>query len=314
LIMRNNKLIIGTQPGQVIMKSILAEVRKGRPLISDGAWGTMLQARGLQAGECPELWNITRRADVFAIARSYSEAGADIILTNSFGGSPLMLGRYGLRERTAELNEAAALISREAAGADKYVFGSLGPSGVILMMGEASQEEVYGGFFLQAQALKQGGVDALCVETMSALDEADIAIRAARDATGLEVACTFSFEKTPSGEYRTMMGVSPAEMVQAVKKAGASIIGTNCGNGFDQMTEIVREIRSVDAVTPILVQANAGKPFVKNGVITYPDTPEMMAALLDDLILNGANIIGGCCGTTPAHIRALTNALRISEA
>jgi 5-methyltetrahydrofolate--homocysteine methyltransferase len=293
------------------MKSLLAEIRKGKPLISDGAWGTFLQARGLQPGECPELWNITHREDVFAIAKSYIDAGADMILTNSFGGSPLKLSHFGLSERTAELNETAAIISREAAGTEKFVLGSIGPSGAILLMGEVSEQELYDGFFLQAQSLKKGGVDAICVETMSAIDEACVAVRAAKESTGLEVVCTFTFEKTAIGEYRTMMGVSPTEMVQVIKEAGASVIGTNCGNGFEQMIGVVKEIRSVDTVTPILVHANAGKPVINDGIVSYPDTPEMMAGTMQKLIAEGANIVGGCCGTTPAHIRALANAIRV---
>jgi 5-methyltetrahydrofolate--homocysteine methyltransferase len=181
----------------------------------------------------------------------------------------------------------------------------------MLMMGEISEETLYDGFCVQAEALKKGGVDAICIETMSALDEACLAIRAACKSTGLEVVCTFTFEKTLSGEYRTMMGVSVAEMVQAVKEAGASIIGSNCGNGFDQMIDIVREIRNIDAVTPILVHANAGKPIFQDGKTVFPETPEMMAAKVRDMIKSGANIIGGCCGTTPTHIQRLVDAVRI---
>jgi 5-methyltetrahydrofolate--homocysteine methyltransferase len=257
------------------------------------------------------LWNITHRSDIFAIAKSYIDAGADMILTNSFGGSPSKLKHYGLQDRTAELNETAAAISREAAGADHLVLGSIGPTGVMLMMGEISEETLYRGFCIQAEALKKGGVDAVCIETMSALDEACLAIRAARESSGLEVACTFTFEKTISGEFRTMMGVSPAEMVQAVKEAGASVLGTNCGNGFDQMIDIVQEIRSIDPIIPILVHANAGKPVFQDGKTVFPETPEMMAAKVQDLIKSGANIIGGCCGTTPAHIQGLVHAMRV---
>jgi 5-methyltetrahydrofolate--homocysteine methyltransferase len=292
------------------MKSLLAALRREKVLVSDGAWGTFLHERGLQPGECPELWNVTHRQDVFAIAKSYVDAGADIILTNSFGGSPIKLAHYNLKERTAELNEAAAVISREAAGPDHFVLGSIGPTGVVLMTGEVSEQELYDGFSLQAASLKKGGVDAVCVETMSALDEASVAIRAAKEATGLEVVCTFTFEKTISGEYRTMMGVSPAEMVQAVKEAGAAVIGTNCGNGFGPMIEIVKEIRKVDPVTPILVHANAGKPVIKDGVTVFPDTPEIMSGKVHELVYSGANIIGGCCGTTPEHIRALADEIR----
>jgi 5-methyltetrahydrofolate--homocysteine methyltransferase len=292
------------------MRSLLTTLKNGKILVSDGAWGTFLHQRGLQAGECPELWNITHRTDVSAIAKSYIDAGADIILTNSFGGSPLKLKHYGLQDRTTELNEAAAAISREVAGPDHLVLGSIGPTGVMLMMQEVSEQEIYNGFRIQAESLKRGGVDAICIETMSDIDEACIAIRAARESTGLEIACTFTFEKTIAGEYRTMMGISPTDMVHAVREAGAVVIGTNCGNGFEQMIDIVREIRKVDQNTPVLVHANAGKPILKEGKTFFPETPEMMASKVKDLIKCGANIIGGCCGTTPEHIRALVKATR----
>ncbi len=292
------------------MTSLLKALKSGRILVSDGAWGTMLQERGLQAGECPELWNITRRDDVLAVARSYVQAGADMILTNSFGGSPIKLSHYGLQDRAVELNEAAAAISREAAGNDRFVLGSVGPTGEMLMMGQVTEESVYDGFRIQAEALKKGGVDAILVETMSAIDEATIAIRAAKEATGLEIICTFTFDKTPKGGYRTMMGVSPADMVKAVKEAGASIIGANCGNGFDQMVEVVREIRKADPSTPVLVHANAGLPVIEDGKVVYTETPAAVAVMARELAKCGANIIGGCCGTTPDHIRALVKELK----
>ena len=267
-----------------------------------------MHQRGLQAGECPELWNVTHRDDVLAIARSYIEAGADLILTNSFGGSPAKLEHYHLQDRTAELNEAAAAISREAAANDHFVLGSVGPTGKMLMMSDITEDALLEGFRIQVQALKKGGADAICVETMSAIDEASLAIRAAREAE-MEVAVTFTFEKSATGEFRTMMGVSPTEMVSALKAAGATIIGSNCGNGFNQMIEIVCEIRKVDATIPVLVHANAGMPQYQAGKTVFPETPEMMAAKVQDLIDSGANIIGGCCGTTPAHIRALRQAI-----
>lgn len=292
------------------MKSLVEALKAGKILVSDGAWGTMLQERGLQPGECPELWNVTRREDVFAVAKGYIDAGADMILTNSFGGSPIKLAHYGLEGRAAELNEAAAAISRKAAGDSRFVLGSMGPTGEMLMMGQVTEDAVYDGFKLQASALKKGGVDAILVETMSAIDEATIAIRAAKDATGLEVICTFTFDRTVTGEYRTMMGVSPAEMAKAVRDAGASIIGANCGNGFDQMIDVVKEIRKADASTPVLVHANAGLPVIEDGKLIYTETPEIVAVKARKLAESGANIIGGCCGTTPAHIRALVKELK----
>jgi len=292
------------------MKSLLSEIKKGKALVSDGAWGTFLHKRGLQPGECPELWNLTHREDVFAIAKSYIDAGADMILTNSFGGHPLKLAHYDLNERTIELNKAAAAISREAAGDDHFVLGSMGPSGVMLMMGEVSEQELFDGFAIQAEALKNGGVDAICVETMSAVDEASIAVKAAKEATGLEVVCTFTFEKKMGDHYRTMMGVTPLEMATAIKDAGADIIGANCGNGFEQMIEIVRDIRSFDNSTPVLIHANAGLPIYKDGQTVFPETPEMMAARINDILKCGANIIGGCCGTTPEHIQAIAKEIK----
>lgn len=292
------------------MSSILKALQEGKVLVSDGAWGTMLYQRGLQPGECPELWNVTHRQDVFAVGKSYIDAGADIILTNSFGGSPVKLDHYGLKERTFELNKAAAEISREAAGDDHFVLGSIGPTGEMIMMGNISEDEMSDGFSLQAEALKAGGVDAICVETMSAADEASIAIRAAKEATGLEIICTFTFEKTSANEFRTMMGITPAEMVTVVKEAGASIIGTNCGNGFERMIDVVKEIRKVDKETPVLVHANAGLPVYKAGKTIFPDTPEMMSERVLELVNSGANIIGGCCGTTPAHIHALASKIK----
>jgi len=291
------------------MKSLLKVLNTGKILISDGAWGTLLQGRGLQPGECPELWNITHRTDVLSIAQSYVDAGADIILTNSFGASPSKLRHYELDDRTAEINQAAAQISREASGEKGFVLGSMGPTGVILMMGDVPEETLYEGFCIQAKALEKGGVDGVCIETMSALDEACLAVRAVKESTSLEIACTFTFEKTVSGNFRTMMGVSPSEIVGALIEAGAAIIGTNCGNGFDGMVDIVEEIRRIDSKIPVLVHANAGKPVIQDGKTVFPETPEMMAAKIDKLIHAGANIIGGCCGTTPDHIRALAEAI-----
>ncbi len=292
------------------MERIVEQVRKGRVLVSDGAWGTFLQEKGLQPGECPELWCVTHRKDVLEIAQSYITAGADMILTNSFGGTSFKLDSFGLADRTAELNTAAAAISREAAGPDKHVLGSMGPTGKMLLMGDVTEKELYNSFSQQAAALEKGGADAACIETMSALDEAGIVIKAVRENTGLEVICTFTFERTSQGDYRTMMGVSPADAAQACIEAGADIIGANCGNGFDRMVEVVGEIRKAAPSAPILVHANAGMPVMRDGKVVFPDTPEMMAAAAPKLIAAGAGIIGGCCGTTPAHIAAIVKAVR----
>jgi len=177
-------------------------------------------------------------------------------------------------------------------------------------MGDVAEEEIYGAFREQALALEEGGADACCIETMTALDEACIAVKAARENTKLEVVCTFTFDKTIDATFRTMMGVSPAEMASALVKAGAHIFGTNCGNGMAQMIEIVREIRATDKTTPVLVHVNAGLPQNRDDGIFFPETPAMMAEMVPEIIAAGANIIGGCCGTTPEHIAAIVRAVK----
>jgi 5-methyltetrahydrofolate--homocysteine methyltransferase len=290
-------------------QSIVAAVKAGRILVSDGAWGTFLQKKGMQPGECPELWCVTRRNDVMDIARGYIEAGSDMIETDSFGGTRCKLAHFGLADRTAELNQVAAAISREAAGPDKWVIASVGPTGMMTAMGDVTEADFYAFFKEQVVALEAGGADAICIETMSALDESVAAIRAARENTGCEVICTLTYERTRQGTYRTMMGVSPTEAARATVEAGAHIIGTNCGNGMDRMLEIVRELKLAAPTTPIMVQANAGLPKNENGVDVFPETPSDMAARVAELVASGAVIIGGCCGTTPAHIAALKQAV-----
>lgn len=284
------------------MKKILAEVQTGKILVSDGAWGTFLQQKGLKPGECPEQWNVTRPVDVQNIARSYFDAGADMVETNSFGGSRFKLAKYGFEDKVFEFNKAAAENSRQAAGPDRYVLGSIGPTGKLLLMEEVTEDELYEAFKEQAMALEAGGVNAIMVETMTDLDEARIAVKAAKENTSCEVFCTMTFEKIIGGGYRTMMGISPAEMAESLVEAGADLIGTNCGNGMEDMIGMVKEIRSVNSSIPILVHANAGMPRLENGVTTFPETPEDMASRVKDIISAGANIVGGCCGTTPAHI------------
>lgn len=284
------------------MKKILAEVQTGKILVSDGAWGTFLQQKGLKPGECPEQWNVTRPGDVQNIARSYFDAGADMVETNSFGGSRFKLAKYGFEDKVFEFNKAAAENSRQAAGPDRYVLGSIGPTGKLLLMEEVTEDELYEAFKEQAMALEAGGVNAIMVETMTDLDEARIAVKAAKENTSCEVFCTMTFEKIIGGGYRTMMGISPAEMAESLVEAGADLIGTNCGNGMEDMIGMVKEIRSVNSSIPILVHANAGMPRLENGVTTFPETPEDMASRVKDIISAGANIVGGCCGTTPAHI------------
>ena len=291
------------------MKKITDVLKTGRKLVSDGAWGTFLYQKGLKAGDCPDEWSITHYDVVKDIARSYAEAGADMVQTNTFGANRFKLQHFGLHDRAAEINEAAARASREAAGDDQYVIASIGPTGKMLLMGDVTEEELYDCFREQAVALEKGGADAVCIETMSDADEAVQAIRAAKKNTNLEVIATFTFERTLQGEYRTMMGLSPSDTIRAAIDAGADVVGTNCGNGMERMVDIVKEIRTEFPDTFILVQANAGLPVLVEGISVFPETPEMMAACVPALLDAGANIIGGCCGTTPAHIRAIKEAI-----
>jgi 5-methyltetrahydrofolate--homocysteine methyltransferase len=283
------------------MGKIIDQIKTGKILVSDGAWGTFLQQKGLKLGECPEEWNITHPDEVFDIAKSYIDSGADMIETNSFGGTIFKVEKYGLGDKVFELNKAAAEISRKAAG-DKFVIGSVGPTGKILMMGDVTEEELYDAFKEQVKGLEAGGVDAIMIETMTDLDEARLAIRAAKENTNCEFFCTMTFDKTVQGEFRTMMGISPTEMVNALIEAGADLIGANCGNGIADMIGIVEEIRKANSEIPVLVHANAGMPHYHDGQTVFPETPDEMALLVPKIIAAGANVIGGCCGTTPAHI------------
>jgi 5-methyltetrahydrofolate--homocysteine methyltransferase len=291
------------------MGKILTKIEQNGVLVSDGAWGTFLHELGLQAGECPESWNLSRPEEVLKVARGYVEAGADVILTNSFGGSPSKLKVYGFGDKTYEINRAAAEISRKAAGEGVLVLGSVGPTGKMLLTGEITDEEMSEGFRVQARGLADGGADGVLVETMSDIREAELAVTAARSITDLEVACTFTFERNLDGVYRTMMGVTVTEAMEAVVAAGASVIGANCGNGIAGMIDIVKEIRTMNMKLPVLVHANAGLPVYREGKTVFPESPEEMASAVWALKEAGAGIIGGCCGTTPDHIKHIYKAL-----
>ena len=300
-------------------KKISEVVKTGKVLVSDGAWGTFLQKKGLKAGECPELWCITHADDVKDIAQGYIDAGADMIESDSFGGTCYKLEHYGLSDRVSEINEAAAKISREAAGDDKWVIASIGPTGKMLFPEGEDEDEsddfyipaakLYDAFKEQAVALEKGGADAACIETMSDIRESVLAVKAVKENTNLETICTFTFEKTVHGDYKTMMGVSPIQAIKAMEEAGVDIAGANCGNGIERMIEIVTEMRKINKNIPILIHANAGLPQNINGVDVFPESPEDMAKIVPDLVKAGANIIGGCCGTTPAHIAAIKKAI-----
>ena len=290
------------------MGELLKTLEQRRILVADGAWGTMLQALGLESGTCPEIWNVEEPDKVRSIAAAYSEAGSDLVLTNTFGGSTLALKRHGLAERTEELNTAGAQLSLEGA-AGRLVAASIGPTGEFLPpMGQVTGGEMKNAFAAQIRAVLTAGVRILCIETMTAIEEAVCAVQAAREVAGqlsipVEIMATMTFTETPKG-YRTFMGVDCQSAVEQLTQAGADVLGSNCGNGIEQMVPIAREFRRLSD-KPILIQANAGLPQIEEGVTVFRQSPEHMARWIPQLIEAGASIVGGCCGTTPEHIRLI---------
>jgi len=293
------------------LSSLLERLAAGEILISDGAMGTFLQAKGLQPGECPESWCASHPDAVKSIAQAYVDAGSDIVETNSFGGTSYKLKEFGLGDKVVEFNKAAAKLAKEAMGDAGYVAASVGPTGQIVEDegGNVTEEDLYNSFKEQVVALAEGGADALCIETMSSVTEAVQAIKAAKENTSLPVICTFTFEPGARG-FRTMMGIDPEKAAKAAVEAGADVIGANCGNGIANMIEITRQMREAEPNAPILIHANAGMPVFEDGKTVFKDTPEDMAGRVKELIAAGANIIGGCCGTNPMHIGAMAKAAK----
>ena len=287
------------------MQPLLERLKSPGVLVADGAMGTMLLQRGLETGQCPEQMNLGKPEVLAEIARLYLEAGADIVQTNTFGGSPLKLAQYGLDIRTEEINVAAVRAVREAIGDRAYLSASCGPSGQLLKpYGDVEPEAMAESFGRQIRALAAQGVDMICVETMTDLSEAVLAIKAAKEiAPDIPVAATMTFDSTPRGFF-TMMGVSVEQAIKGLVEAGADIVGSNCGNGIENMVRIASEF-SAQTDKPLLIQSNAGLPELKDGVAVYSESPEFMAEQCLKLIDCGVKIIGGCCGTTPEHIAAI---------
>jgi 5-methyltetrahydrofolate--homocysteine methyltransferase len=291
------------------MESIQVRCGRGEVLLADGAMGSLLIARGLERGAAPESLNLSRSDVLEEIARLYLEAGAEIVQTNTFGASPLKLAKYGLEGRAAEINTAAVAAVRRAVGDKAYVSASCGPTGRLLLpFGDTPESAIFDGFLLQIDALVKAGADAICVETMTDLNEARLAVQAARRvAPGVTVMATMTFEPTTRGFF-TIMGVSIPAACRGLEEAGADLVGSNCGNGSAQMADIAREFRKSTRL-PLLIQANAGIPELRQGQVHYPETPAFMAATVPELLDAGVSVIGGCCGTTPDHTRAMRTAL-----
>ncbi len=279
-------------------------------ILGDGAMGTMLQQAGLTTGGAPEEWNVTRPEVIKGIYQDYVDAGAQIITTNSFGGTRYRLGRENLQDRVAEFNLAAARLARKVAAAADHevlVAGDIGPTGEILFpLGTLTPEEAQAAFAEQAAALAEGGVDFFLIETMSALEEVEAAIAGIRSVSELPIAATMTFDT----RGRTMMGVKPAQAVKALYDWGIRVMGANCGNGPAETEATLAQMAAIKpADVYLMAQSNAGLPKYVDKKIHYDGTPEVMAAYALKMKELGVNYIGACCGSTPAHIKAMRGAL-----
>jgi methionine synthase I (cobalamin-dependent) len=284
----------------------MSELRKwlsAGPLITDGAWGTQLLALGLAPGALPDAWNLERPEAVESVARAYVEAGSRVILTNTFRSNWITLAEAGLAGQLDAINHAGVEISKRAAAGKALVFASIGPTGKLLMNGEVGREEVAAAFAAQALALAEAGADALLIETMSDLEEAGLALSAAQF-TGLPVIVSFAFDSGKNKD-RTMMGVTPEAAARTMESAGADAVGANCGAGIERFVPVCARLAAACSL-PVWIKANAGLPEMQEGSVVYRTPAGVFASYLPALVDAGAAFIGGCCGTTPEFIRALT--------
>jgi 5-methyltetrahydrofolate--homocysteine methyltransferase len=295
------------------MKEPLLEALKRRVLLSDGAMGTQLQLAGLPSGHCGEAWNLDHPDRVLKIQRAYAEAGSDCILTNTFGASRIMLNRHNEADRTSDINRAAVEIARQALAGHGYVFGDIGPFGGLMEpYGEIARSDVVYAFREQTRALVEAGADAIIIETQTALEELEIAIESAKEAGANVIIGSVAFDKMLDvDDVRTMMGVSPEQAAEFMVEHGCNILALNCGTGINMKTAatIIRRYRSISGL-PTMAQPNAGQPVLENMQVLYKETPNEMAADLPALLEAGVCIVGGCCGSTPDHIRRFKQILQ----
>jgi 5-methyltetrahydrofolate--homocysteine methyltransferase len=289
------------------MNALIAELVETAPVLLDGAWGTQLFALGLKPGASPDRWNLDAPDKVESVAEAYAAAGADIILTNTFGANRFMLESHGIADRAAEINRAGAAISKAAAGGRARVFGSIGPSGKLLMMGEVTEADLEDAFTGQAMGLAEGGADGIVIETMADLEEAVIAIQAAKR-TGLPVVGCMVYD-SGADKDRTMMGVTPEQQAEAFVEAGVDVVGANCGQGISGFAHIARRLKAAGGL-PVWIKANAGLPKQVGGKLVYEVSPASFAEAAAEVVAAGAAFIGGCCGTNPDFIAALRSRFR----
>lgn len=297
------------------MKKPLLEAIKERPLLGDGAMGTQLMLAGLEQGNCGELWNLTNADKVLAIQTRYAAAGSDCILTNTFGGSRIMLNRHGVADNIAEINAAGVRIVKEAfkaVGKEGYVIGDIGPFGGLMEpYGEFTEEQVRSAFAEQAKALMDAGADAIIIETQTGLEELGLGIDAASEAGCPCIIGSMAYDVTLDGStFRTMMGIDPERAAEFMAERGAHVVALNCGTrmDMDRAKEAVRRYRESTNL-PVMAQPNAGQPKLVNMKVCYDETPEQMVKGVVPLLEAGANILGGCCGSNPDHIRAFRKAI-----
>lgn len=295
------------------MKKLLLDAIKERTLLGDGAMGTQLMFAGLEQGNCGEAWNLTHPEKVLAIQRRYAEAGSDCILTNTFGGSRIMLKRHGNAGKAVEINRAAVQITRQAFGArEGYVIGDMGPFGGLMEpYGDFTEEQVREAFEEQAGALVEAGADGIIIETQTGLEELGIGIRAAKQAGAACVIGSMAYDVTLDGStFRTMMGIDPERAAEFMEETGADIVALNCGTGMDMARAREAVLRYHAATSlPVMVQPNAGQPKLIQLQVVYDETPEQMVRGVGPLLDAGLGILGACCGSTPDHIRAFRKAM-----
>lgn len=293
-------------------KNLLTELSQ-RPLLCDGAMGTQLIAAGLAPGACGMLWNVMQPEAIESVHRRYREAGCELITTNSFSGCVTNLERHDLVGRAAELNRAAAEVARRASNDHAWVLADIGPFGGFLEpLGEMKPEQLEKLFAQQAESLREGGADAALIETMTDPAEVVVAVKAMKQAANWPVIATYAFDRGDGKNYRTMMGTTVEQAMGEALAAGADVVGANCGTAMDldDYARLAEQLVKAAGRTPVIIQPNAGAPRNVGGRDIYPATPAEMAALVPRLLAAGARIIGGCCGTSPGHLRAMGEALR----